>query len=377
MLTPNSIPIPARRTLTPPESASISSVTFPTPKNIGAGLVLWNSWHAMIDSTILALFTGSSIKSATYLIPSVSLISWCIASTRSEGDFGDLPWEKLVGSNTAGMSFSFKIFWTSELFPKSRLNTKSMPFSAATCISFGFSVSILSGLSPTIGLKVSISSGILSEKSSPAAIPMSIMSAPESTKYWHLLISASFERNGALAISDNTLIGKSSPTGRFLISILFGFFRSSLIFSSSFSNSSMNLNASLRFSSSISLSAGLSSDRSMLPIRFSTIARSAPSVEPLNVGIPSSFVISFVPFLISPGTRIMSISSNWSLKDVLTSLIICLGVKNAATWVLSAICTIISSFEPETTSFIRGYANSPVIIKTFMNFQPNFFIIIL
>ena len=160
---------------------------------------------------------------------------------------------------------------------------------------------------------------------------MSIMSAPESTKYWHLLIRASFERNGAFAISDRTLIGKSSPTGRFLIRILFGFSRSLLMFSSSFSNSSMNLKASLRFSSSINLSAGLSSDRSMLPIRFRTIARSAPSVDPLNVGIPSSFVISFVPFLISPGTRIMSISSNWSEKHFLTSLMIKRGVRNAAT----------------------------------------------
>ena len=190
---------------------------------------------------------------------------------------------------------------------------------------------MLKGLSPTIGLNVFIKSGILSEKSSPAAIPISIMSAPESTKYWHLFISASFDRNGALAISDNTLIGKSSPTGRFLIRMLLGFLRSLSIFSLSFSNSSMNLNASLRFSSSISLSAGLSSDRSMLPIRFNTIARSAPSVEPLNVGIPSSLVISFVPFLIKPGTRIMSISSSWSAKHLLTSLIICLGVKNAAT----------------------------------------------
>ena len=206
-----------------------------------------------------------------------------------------------------------------------------MPFSAATLISSGFNVSMLNGLSPTIGLKVSTSSGILSEKSSPAAMPISIMSAPESTKYWHLLISASFDKNGAFAISDNTLIGKSSPTGRFLIRMLFGFLRSSLMFSSSFSNSSMNLNASFRFSSSINLSAGLSSDKSMLPIRFNTIARSAPSVEPLNVGIPSSLVISFVPFFINPGTRIMSISSNWSLKQVFTSLIICLGVRNAAT----------------------------------------------
>ena len=75
MLTPNSIPIPAKSTLTPPESASINSVTLPTPKNIGAGLTLWNSWHAIMDSTMLELLTGSSIKSATYLKPSVSLIN--------------------------------------------------------------------------------------------------------------------------------------------------------------------------------------------------------------------------------------------------------------------------------------------------------------
>ena len=130
----------------------------------------------------------------------------------------------------------------------------------------------------------------------------------------------------------------------------------------------MNLKASFRFSSSINLSAGLSSDNSMLPTKLRTIARSAPSVDPLNVGIPSSFVISLVPFLINPGTRIMSISSNWLEKHFLTSLIICLGVKNAATWVLSTICTIISPFTLETTSFIKGYANSPVIIKTFINF---------
>ena len=35
--------------------------------------------------------------------------------------------------------------------------------------------------------------------------------------------------------------------------------------------------------------------------------------------------------MLKPGTRIMSISSNWSEKQFLTSLIICLGVKNAAT----------------------------------------------
>ena len=275
------------------------------------------------------------------------------------------------------MFFSISRSFISELFPKSRLSTKSMPCSAATLISSGFSVSMLNGLSPTIGRRVSISSGILSEKSSPAAIPMSIMSAPESTKYWHLLISASFERNGALAISDNTLIGKSSPTGRFLIIMLFGFSRSFWMFSVSFSNSSMNLNASLRFSSSINLSAGLSSDRSMLPTRFNTIARSAPSVEPLNVGIPSSLVISLVPFLMSPGTRIMSISSNWSEKHFFTSFIMILGVRNAATWVLSTIWTIISSFESDTTSFINGYANSPVTIKTFMPIPNLIFLLII
>ena len=231
-------------------------------------------------------------------------------STLSAGDLGDLPCEKLVGSNTAGMSFSIRISFTCELLPKSRLNTKSIPHSAATSISLGFNVSMLNGLSPTIGLNVSINSGILSEKSSPAAIPISIMSAPESTKYWHLLISASLDKNGALAISERTLIGKSSPTGRFLIRMLFGFWRSFSIFSLSFSNFSMNLNASFRFSSSINLSAGLSSDSSMLPIKLRTIARSAPSVDPLNVGIPNSFVISLVPFLIKPGTRIMSISSS-------------------------------------------------------------------
>ena len=82
---------------------------------------------------------------------------------------------------------------------------------------------MLNGLSPTIGLNVSINSGTLSEKSSPAAIPISIMSAPQSTKYWHLFIKASFDKNGALAISARTLIGKSSPTGSFPILILFGF----------------------------------------------------------------------------------------------------------------------------------------------------------
>ena len=326
----------------------------------------WKSWHAMIDSTILELFTGSKIKSATYFMPSVSFINWCIASTLSRGDLGEIPCEKLVGSNTAGISFSFRTSTSSALFPKSRLNTKSIPFSAATLISLEFNVSILNGLSPTIGRKVSISSGILSEKSSPAAIPISIMSAPESTKYWHLLISSSLDKNGALAISESTLIGKSSPTGRFLIKMLFGFLRSSLMVSASFSKSSINLKASFLFSSSMSLSAGLSSESCMFSTRFNTIARSAPSVEPLKVGIPSSFVISLVPFLINPGTRIMSISSNWFEKLVFTSFMICLGVKNAATWVLSAIWTMISSFESATTSLIKGYANSPVIIKTFI-----------
>ena len=322
---------------------------------------------------MLELFTGSKIKSATYFKPSVSFISWCIDSTLSAGDLGDLPWEKLVGSKTAGMFFSIRMSLTSELLPKSRLKTKSIPHSAATAISLAFKVSMLNGLSPTIGLNVSISSGILSEKSSPAAIPMSIMSAPESTKYWHLLINASFDRNGAFAISERTLIGKSSPTGRFLIKILFGFSRSFSIFSLSFSNSSMNLNASLRFSSSINLSAGLSSDRLIFPTKLRTIARSAPSVDPLKVGIPSSFVISLVPFLIRPGTRIMSISSSWLEKQFLISLIICLGVRNAATWVLSAMWTITSSFTSATTSFIKGYASSPVIIKTFIKLPNQIF----
>ena len=96
------------------------------------------------------------------------------------------PSEKLVGSKTAGVLVSFKTSSTLELFPKSKLNTKSIPYFAATSISFAFNVSILNGLSPTIGLKVSINSGTLSEKSSPAAIPISIISAPEYTKYWHL-----------------------------------------------------------------------------------------------------------------------------------------------------------------------------------------------
>ena len=142
-----------------------------------------------------------------------------------------MPLEKLVGSNTAGMFFSFNISLTSPLFPKSRLKTKSIPFSAATLISLVFNVSMLNGLSPTIGLKVLINSGTLWEKSSPAAIPISIMSAPESTKYWHLFISASFERHGAFAISASTLIGKSSPTARFLIMMLLGFSRSFFMFS--------------------------------------------------------------------------------------------------------------------------------------------------
>ena len=64
----------------------------------------------------------------------------------------------------------------------------------------------------------------------------------------------------------------------------------------------------------ISFIAGLSSDKLIFSIKFKTIAKSAPSVEPLNVGIPSSFVISLVPFLINPGTKIKSILSNSSLK---------------------------------------------------------------
>ena len=62
----------------------------------------------MIDSTILALLTGSKIKSATYFNPSVSLINWCIASTRSSGVLGEIPSLKLVGSKTAGIFFSDK-----------------------------------------------------------------------------------------------------------------------------------------------------------------------------------------------------------------------------------------------------------------------------
>ena len=353
MLTPSSIPIPARSTLTPPESASINSVTLPTPKNIGALLTWWKFLHAIIDSTILALLTGSRIKSATYFNPSVSSINWCIASTRSSGVLGEIPSLKLVGSNTAGIPFSLSKGATLDWLPKSRLNTKSIPCSAATLISLVFNVSMLNGLSPTIGRNVSISSGTLSEKSSPAAIPISIMSAPQSTKYWHLLINASLDRNGAFAISARTLIGKSSPTGSFPILMLFGFWRSFSIFSSSFSKSSIILNASFLFSSSISLSAGLSSDSWIFSIRFKTMAKSAPSVDPLKVGIPSSFVISRVPFLIKPGTKIKSISSIWSAKLVFTSLIIILGVKNAATWV-SAIWTMTSSVESSTTLFIKG-----------------------
>ena len=262
---------------------------------------------------------------------------------------------------------SFKTSSTLELFPKSKLNTKSIPCFAATSISFAFNVSILNGLSPTIGLKVSINSGTLSEKSSPAAIPISIISAPESTKYWHLWIKASFDKNGALAISDSTRIGKSSPTGRFPIIILLGFFNKFLIVSSSFSKSLMNFKASFLFSSSISLSAGLSSDNSIWSIKFKTMAKSAPSVEPLKVGIPNSFVISLVPFFIKPGTKIISISSNWLAKWVFISSIIILGVKNAATCVLSAIWMITSTLALATTFLIKGYAKFPVIIKTFIN----------
>ena len=72
----------------------------------------------------------------------------------------------------------------------------------------------------------------------------------------------------------------------------------------------MNLKASLRFSSSINLSAGLSSDNDIFSSKFITISKSAPSVDPLKVGIPSSLVICLVPFLINPGTKIISISSN-------------------------------------------------------------------
>ena len=83
----------------------------------------------------------------------------------------------------------------------------SIPCSTAALISFGFNVSILRGLSPTIGRNVSIKSGISSERSSPAIIPISIISEPEATKYSAFLIKASFDKTGALAISDKTLKG--------------------------------------------------------------------------------------------------------------------------------------------------------------------------
>ena len=84
----------------------------------------------------------------------------------------------------------------------------------------------------------------------------------------------------------------------------------------------MNLSASFLFSSAINLSAGLSSDNSILSKRLITIAKSAPSVEPLNVGTPISLVISLVPFLINPGTKIKSISFSSSEKFSLISFII-------------------------------------------------------
>ena len=140
---------------------------------------------------------------------------------------------------------------------------------------------MLNGLSPTIGLNVSIRSGIWSERSSPAIIPISIMSEPEATKNSAFLIRSSLDKIGALAISDNTLIGKSSPTGRFLTRILFSFLRSSSLFSMSFSKSSMNFKACFFFSSIISLSAGVDWDSSKSSTKSRTIARSAASVDAL------------------------------------------------------------------------------------------------
>ena len=142
-------------------------------------------------------------------------------------------------------------------------------------------MSILRGLSPTIGLNVSIKSGISSDLSSPAIIPMSIMSEPEATKNSAFLIKSSLDKIGALAISDNTLIGKSSPTGRFLTRMLFSFLSNSSLFSMSFSKSSMNFNACFFFSSIMSLSAGVDCDNSRSSTKSNTIAKSAASVDAL------------------------------------------------------------------------------------------------
>ena len=85
MLAPSSIAIPARTAFAPTESVSISSITLPIPKNIGFLSTSWKSWKAMIESTRLALFTGSKIRSQTISIPSQDLTSFCMDSTRSLG----------------------------------------------------------------------------------------------------------------------------------------------------------------------------------------------------------------------------------------------------------------------------------------------------
>ena len=85
MLAPISIAIPASNAFAPTESVSISSITFPIPKNIGFLSILWNSLNDIIESTMLALFTGSKIRSQTTSRPSQDATSFSIDSILSSG----------------------------------------------------------------------------------------------------------------------------------------------------------------------------------------------------------------------------------------------------------------------------------------------------
>lgn len=144
--------------------------------------------HNWFNNTA-AVYTQIKTQHNQYLLYFQLAGLYCIYSLFRS--FGAKSSQKLVKQNSRSICFPLHLS-TLELFPKSSY-TKSIPYFAATSISFAFMCQYLTAYLQQFGLKVSINSGTLSEKLH-AAIPISIISAPESTKYWHLWIKASFEK---------------------------------------------------------------------------------------------------------------------------------------------------------------------------------------
>ena len=188
--------------LIPIESASISSVTFPVPKNRGVVVYfLLNSEYLLIDSTSPCPAGSRTGSAMIFSIPALRADSifqnkLSISSTWS-------------GITTATAECLIILSFTSLILPEFRLSTISTPFSSAVLMRVGSSVSMLSG-SPVADRAVFTAFATSSFEVS-SDMPRSIISAPVCSKYNILSMSSCFSRWAASTISAITFIREFPP----------------------------------------------------------------------------------------------------------------------------------------------------------------------